>query len=92
MLKLGCVIPKLAHICSHSSTSASFYPFIESDKNLPTKVPKDIVGGPSIVLARKAAVDETHIRKSTIVCKLTVGENVSQIYPCSMWQPMPTAL
>ena len=45
-----------------------FCPFKEGDKILLTKVTKDIFGGPSTVLTRKAAVDETHTHKSTIVC------------------------
>ena len=91
MLKLGCTLPNLAKICLHSSTSAKFYPFTESDKDLVSKVWEDKVGGPSIVFTRKA-VDETHIRKSTNVCKSVVGLDARQLYPYSMCQPMPTGL
>ena len=69
MLKLGCTLPNLAIICLHKSTDASFYPFIEGDKDLLQKIREGVVGGPSIVFTRKAVVDETFIRKSTNICK-----------------------
>ena len=50
------------------------------------------VVGPSIVFRRKAVVDETFIRKSTNLCKSIVGIDASQLYPYSMYQPMPTGL
>ena len=34
MLKLGCTLPNLANICLHKTTSAKFYPFTETDKDL----------------------------------------------------------
>ena len=64
MLKLGCILPNLANICLHKSTSAKFYPFTETDKDLLQKIREDMVGGPSIVFTRKAVVDETFIRDS----------------------------
>ena len=69
MLKLGCNLPNLANICLHKSTSAKFYPFTETDKNLLQKIREDMVGGHSIVFISKAVVDETFIRKSEIICK-----------------------
>ena len=51
-----------------------------------------MAGGPSIVFTRKAVVDETFIRKSSILCKSIVGIDASQLYPYSMCQPMPTGL
>ena len=51
-----------------------------------------MVGGPPIVLTRKAVVDETFIRKSSNLCKSIVGIDASQLYPYSMCQPMPTGL
>ena len=92
MLKLGCTLPNLANICRHKSTSAKFYPFTESDKDLLQKIPEDMVGGPSIVFTRKAVVDETFIRDSGKICKSIVGIDASQLYPYSMCQPMPTGL
>ena len=92
MLKLGYTIPKRANICLHSSTSAKFCPFTESDRDFPSKVQEDMVGGPSMVFTRKPLVDETHIPKSTIVCELIVGIDASQLYPYSMCQVMPTRL
>ena len=90
MLKLGCTLPNLANICLHKSTDAKFYPFTEGDKDLLEKIREDVVGGPAIVLTRKAVVDETFIRKSTNLCKSIVGIDASQLYPYSMCQPLPT--
>ena len=91
MLKLGCTLPNLAHICLHKSTDAKFYPFTEGDKDLLEKFRED-VGGPSIVFTRKAVVNETFIRKSTNLCKSIVGIDASQLYPYSMCQSMSTGL
>ena len=44
------------------------------------------------MLTRKTVVDETHIRKTTIVCKTIVAIDASQPNPYSMRQPMPTRL
>ena len=57
MLKLGCQIPNLANICLHKSTSDTFYPFTETDKDLLQKNWEDMVGGLSIVFTRKTVVD-----------------------------------
>ena len=92
MLKLGCTLPNLANICLHKSTSAKFYPFTETDKDLLEKIRTDMVGGPSIVFTRKAKVGETNIRKSENLCQSIVGIDASQLYPYSMCQPMPTGL
>ena len=92
MLKLGCTLPNLANICLHKSTDSKFYPFTESDKDLLEKIPEDIVDGPSIVLTRKAVVDEIFIRKSLNLYKSIFGIDASQLYPYSMCQPMPTGL
>ena len=59
----------LANICLHCSTGANFYPCAESDKDLISILREDMVGGPSKMFARKAVVDETHIRKSTNICQ-----------------------
>ena len=67
MLKLGCILLNLANVCLHSSTSAKFHLFTEGDEDLLSKVRENMVGGPSLVCARKATVDEIHIRKSTNV-------------------------
>ena len=92
MLKLGCTLPNLAKICLHKSTDSKLYPFTESDKELLEKIREDMVGGPSIVFTLKAVVDETFIRKSSILCKAIVGIDACQLYPYSMCQPMPTGL
>ena len=90
MLKLGCTLPNLANICLYKSTSAKFYPFTETDKDLLQKIREDMVGGSSIVFTRKAAVDETFIRNSENLFKSIVGIDASQLYPYSMCQTMPT--
>ena len=92
MLKLGCTLPNLANICLYKSTDAKFYPFTEGDKDLLEKIREEVVGGPSIVFTRKAVVDETFIRKSANICKSIVGIDGSQIYPYSIFQPVPTGL
>ena len=92
MLKFGCTLPNLANNCLHKSTDANFYPYTVGDKDLFENFPKDVVGGPSIVFTRKAVVDETFLRKSTNICKSLAGIDISQLYPYSMCQPMPTGL
>ena len=77
LLKLGWILPNWANICLHKSTESKFYPFTESDKGLLEKIREDKVGGPSIVFTRKAAVDETFIRKSTNLGKSIVGIDAS---------------
>ena len=67
MLTLWCTFPNLANICLHKSTSAEFYPFTETDKDLLQKIREDMVGGPSIVFTRKAVVDESFIRNLIFV-------------------------
>ena len=34
MLKLGCILPNLANICSHKFSDPKFYPVTEGDKDL----------------------------------------------------------
>ena len=92
ILKLGCTLPNMANICLHKSTSAKFYPFTETDKDLLQKIREHMVGGPSIVFTRKAVVDETFIRNSRIICESIVGIDASQLHPYSMCQPMTTGL
>ena len=92
MLKLGCTLPNLANICLHKTTSAKFYPFTETDKDLLQKIREDMVRGPSIVFTRKAVVDETFTRKSENICKSIFGIDASQLYLYTMCQAMPTRL
>ena len=92
MLKLECTLPNLPKIRLHKRTDSQFYPFTESEKELLEKIREDRVGGHSIVFTRKAVVDKTCIRKSSNLCKSIVGINVSQRYPYSMCQPIPTGL
>ena len=92
MLELRCTLPNLANICLHKSTSAKFYPFTETDKDLLPKIREDMVGGPSIVFTRKTVVDETFFRSSENLCKSIVGIDASQLYPYSMCQPTSTGL
>ena len=80
ILTLWCTLLNLAIICLHKSISANFYPFTGTNKDLFQKIREDIVGGPSIVFTLKAAVDETFIRNSNIICKSIVGIHESQLY------------
>ena len=64
MLKLRYLLPNLASLCLHKSTAANFYLFTERNKELLEKICEDMVGGPSIVLTRKAVADKTLIRDS----------------------------
>ena len=61
MLKLGCALPSLANISLHRSTNNKFYSFVEADKDLNDKTREDKTGGPSIVFARRAVVDQTYV-------------------------------
>ena len=90
LLRLGYTKPNLAKFCLHSSTSAKFYPFTQSDKGLLSKDRENMIQGPSIVFTRKAVVDKTHICKSTNVCISIATIDVSQLYPDSLCQPMHT--
>ena len=92
MLNHGCALPNLLNICLHNSTDANFYPFNEGDKDLLETIREDVVCGTSIVFTRKAVVDETFNRKTTNLCKSSVGNNAGQLYPYSMCQPMPAGL
>ena len=69
----------LAIICLHKSTNQKFYPFFKGDKDLCEKIREDMTGGPSVVITRKADVDQTNIRNSSNVCKTIVGNDASQI-------------
>ena len=89
MLKLGCKLRNLANTCLHKCTAAKFHPFTESDEKLLEKSREDADGGPSLVLTRKAVVDETLISKSSNFCKSSVGVDTSQLYPYSKCQHMP---
>ena len=44
------------------------------------------------MFTRIVFVEETHILKPTNVCKSIVQIESSQLYPCSMCQPIPTGL
>ena len=92
MLKLGCILPNLAIFRLYKSTDAKFDPFTEGYENLFKKIPKVVVGVPSIVFTRKAVVDETFIQKSSNICKSIVGIDACQLYSHSRCQPMPTGL
>ena len=92
ILKLGCSLPILANILLHSSTTANFYPYNETDEDLLQKIREDMVGGHSIVFTRKSVVHETFIRNSRNICISIVGIDASELYPYSMCQPIPTGL
>ena len=90
--KLGCIFPNLANSCLHKSTTAKFYPFTGSQKNVLEKILEDMVGGPSIVFIKKAVLDETFIWDATNWFKFIVRIDASQLYPFSMCQAMPIGL
>ena len=92
MVKLGCTLPDLANVCLRKSTTAKFYPFTESDKDLLEKIREDMIGGPSIVYTRQVVSDKTFIRDSTNLCKNFVGFDASERYPFSVFQAIPTDL
>ena len=92
MLNLGCTLPNIDDICLHKSISAKCQPFIESIKNVPEKVRKDMVVGLLIVLKRKALVDETFNRMSSNICESNIESDASQFYPYSISRPMPTRI
>ena len=59
------------------------------------KIRKDMSVGPSLVLTRKAVVDQTYTRNSSNVCKTIVGIDgidYSQLCQFSMCEEMPTEL
>ena len=92
MSKLRCFFPNLAIICRHKSTNYNFSPICESDEDLCEKAREDLTGGLSIVIIRKDVVDETFIRKTSIICKPIVGIDASKLYPFSMCQVVPTGM
>ena len=85
-------LPNRANTCLHSSISAKFYQFFDSDKHFLSKVFENMVRGPSKVCTSKAVVDETCGRKSTKFCKTIVGIDASRLNPYSLCQPMPEKL
>ena len=56
-----------------SSTSAKFYPFTQSDRDLLSKSQEDMVEGMWKMFTREAVVSKTNIRSSTNVRKMVVG-------------------
>ena len=93
MLKLGCTLLNLVNICVHIFTdSKTDETFMDADRDLFEEIREHVIGGCSIVFTCKALVDGTVNQKSTTICKSIVGNVVSQFYPYSMCQPMPTVL
>ena len=92
MLDLGCTLPNLTNNCLHNSTTANFHPYTENGKDLLEKIREEMVSGPSIVVTRKAVVDETFFWDSTNWCKTIVEIDSSQVYLSSVCQAMPNGL
>ena len=92
MLKLGCKLTNTANIYLQVSTAANFCRFTDGSKTLLEKIWEDVIGGPSIVLTRKAIFDKYFIRKSTNTSKSPVGIHDSQLCPYSTFQSLPTGL
>ena len=88
-LKLGCTLPNMANICLNKSTDAKFHPLTVADEDLLEELREDVVGGSSVVFTLRAFVDETFIRKSASICQSIAGIEASQLYPCSLCQPIP---
>ena len=89
MLKLGCTLPNLAKICLHKSTDAKINPFSEGDKNFLEKIQEDVVSGLSIVLTRKAVVDETLSESLQTYANLLLGLMPANYIPTRCVNPMP---
>ena len=62
----------------------------EGDKKRLERIPQDVVGGPSIVVTRKAVVGTTFNRKSTTLCKSIVRIDATHLLSYYMCQPMRT--
>ena len=92
MLTLGCTHPSLPNTCLQKSTNKKLNPFCQSDNDFCKNIREDMTGGPSIVITRKAVVNETFIRDSSNMCKSIVGIDASHLYPYSMCQDMPSEL
>ena len=90
MSTLGCTLPNVANNCLHEFTE--FYPFTEADEELFEKIREHVVAGPSVVLTRKATVDDTFSRKSMNKSIPIVGIDSSQRYSYSTCPLMPTGL
>ena len=92
MLKHGCTLPNIATFVLQKSTTETYCPFTESNKDLSEKIHEDMVVGPSIVFSREAVLEMTFIHDSTNWCKTIVGFEASQLFPFSMCQAMPNGL
>ena len=86
MLKLLSILQNLASLSSRKSTNYKIYPICKSDDDFCEELREDITDEPSIVLNRKAVVDETFIRNSSIMRKSIVGVDASQLHPYSICQ------
>ena len=91
MLKLGCTLQKLANICHHKSTTAKFYSFTVSGKDLLEKLCEDMFVGPSFVLTKSCHGWEI-FRGFDRLVQIHCLKGSSQLYLFSMCQAMPTGL
>ena len=66
MLKLECTLQNLAIIFLHNSTNAEYFPFTESNNDLPKKISENTFVGASIVFTMKTVVNGSLVRDSTI--------------------------
>ena len=81
MLKLGCTLQNMANFCLHKSTSAKFYSFTETHKDLLQKIWEEMVGDPAIVFTRKTVVDETFKRNSRNIWKFLLALTQASFVP-----------
>ena len=72
ILKLVCILPKLANICLCKSVDEKLSSFKWGDRDLLEIIP-EVVDGPSIVFTQKAVVDETFFRKQQSCASLWLG-------------------
>ena len=86
MLKLLSTLPNLANLCSRKSIVYKIYPICKSDDDFCEELREDMTDELTNVFNRKAVVDETFIRNSSIICKSIVGVDSSQLHSYSTCQ------
>ena len=92
VLKLGYTLPNLYKFRLPNTTTTMFYTFTESENDLLEGICENMVMGPCILFARKAAVDENLIRDSKNSCKSLAGIDASRLDLYSMRQAMCSGL
>ena len=91
-LKLGCTLTNLANICLQKSTHEKSIRSRKDKKFFSEKNDKMLLVVYLSFSQEKQLLMKQIFRKSTNLCKFSVGIASSQLYPYSMCQPMPTGL